>query len=131
MDQLSKWTLRSLTIGPQLHETNTQFWEEAVNALPPLPSVDNVTIIYIYPTVAAFNVDCWEYFDHVLTRRDLFPALESVRAQQRIPLLQPAHRDWRNPYNHLRRVRERGLLFCKSFVFDRDHEVDLPLGAGG
>ena len=119
-----KWTLKSLTIGPQLHETNTQFWEEAFNSLPPLPSVDNVTIVYNYPTAGAFNTDCWEYFDRVLTNRDLFPALGSVQAQ-------PSFRSRSFNYNRLwsirgalHRVRGRGLMPSESPAFERNHRAD-------
>jgi hypothetical protein len=85
MDNLSKrWTLKSLTIGPQIHETNAQFWEEAFEGLPPLPGVDSLTIIYNYPSVKAFNTDCWEYFGRLVTRRDLFPALKLMGTQARI-----------------------------------------------
>ena len=97
MDNLSKrWALKSLTIGPQIHETDAQFWEEAFEGLPPLPGVDNLTIIYNYPSVKAFNTDCWEYFDRLVTRRDLFPALRlmdiqpRIRSQELSPLKQSA-----------------------------------------
>ena len=73
--------MKSLIIGPQSNETNADFWEEAFNGLPPLPGVVSVTIIYNYPTAKAFNTYCWEYFDRILTRRDLFPALKRVYVQ--------------------------------------------------
>ena len=69
--------MKSLTIGPQLRKTNTRFWEEAFNGLPPLPEVDSVTIVYDCPLAEAFNTGCWDYFERVLARRDLFPALGS------------------------------------------------------
>ena len=118
MGQLAKWTLKSLTIGPQLHNTNTRFWEEAFDSLPPLPSVDNVTIIYTYPTAGESNTDCWEYFDRVLTRLDLFPALRSVRTQESIRSPQYNRRIWWDTDRSLRRLRERGILTCKLLASD-------------
>jgi len=107
MDHLSrKWTLKSLTIGPQLRETNTRFWEEAFNGLPPLPCVDNVTIVYNYPSAEAFNTDCWDYFDRVLTRRDLFPALGSVQIQSSIRSGY-THRRWWHMHASLYQLRGR------------------------
>ena len=109
-----RWTLKSLTIGPQLHETNTQFWEEAFNDLPPLPRVEDVTIIYNYPTIDAFNTDCWKYFDRLLTRRDLFPALRSVLIQSTPGSPRRHHVRWWEIDNSLRTVRERGLKLVIS-----------------
>jgi len=77
MDNLSKWKLKSLTIGPQPCKTNTHFWEEALNDLPPLLHVANVIVMHNY----AGNAECWRYFDRILRRRDLFPALEAVWAR--------------------------------------------------
>ena len=83
MNHLPKqWTLKSLTIGPHLHEMPTQFWEDAFMDLPPLPSVDNVTIIY--PAARASDSDCRKYFDRLLTRKDLFPALKQVNTRSSI-----------------------------------------------
>ena len=125
MGHLSKkWTVKSLTIGPQLHKTTTRFWEEAFNGLPPLPSVDNVTIVYNYPTIEAFNTDCWEYFDHVLTNRDLFPALVSVQADPSIRSLQPTYNKWWEIRSALRRVRGRGLMPGRPYEFEKDHRTD-------
>jgi hypothetical protein len=46
MGHLSKqWTLTPLTIGPQIHETNAQVWEDVFMDLPLLPGVNNVTIM--------------------------------------------------------------------------------------
>ena len=128
MGHLSKkWSVKSLTIGPQLHKTNSQFWEEAFNGLPPLPSVDNVTIVYNYPTVEAFNTDCWEYFDRVLANRDLFPALVSVRPDPSIRSLNPVtHRRWWEIRAALRRVRRRGLMPGKTPALERNHRIDSP-----
>ena len=106
-----KWSVKSLTIGPQLHETDIRFWEESFDGLPPLPSVDNVTIVYNYPTVEAFNTDCWEYFDRVLTNRDLFPALVSVRVDPSIRSLKGVtYNRWWDIRGALFRVRGRGLM---------------------
>jgi len=129
MDHLSRWTLKSLTIGPQLHKTNTQFWEEAFNGLPPLPRVDNVTIVYTYPTAEEFNTDCWEYFDRVLIRRDLFPALRSVQARaSAVKSLNYYNRQIILGHMHhaLRGVTGRGLLTGNSLAFQRDREPDSP-----
>ena len=108
-----KWALKSLTIGPQSNETNIGFWEEAFKDLPPLPGVDNVTIIYNYPRVEAFNTDCWEYFDGILTRRDLFPALKKVHVQASRGSRHLNSRWWRALYGSLRISRQRGLGPCK------------------
>ena len=110
MDHLSKqWSLKSLTIGPQIHETNTQFWEEAFKDLPPLPDVDNITIIYCYPTVKAFNTDCWKYFDRLLIRRDLFPALKSVDVQPSFASQQFSPQKRWDVYASMRATSARGL----------------------
>ena len=126
MDHFSKWTLKSLTIGPQFRHTNTQFWEAAFDNLPSLPSVDNVTIIYNYDTADVFNTDCWVYFDHVLTRKDMFPALRSVHVQPSIipPAATPLK--WWAIYDALRTVRMEGLnvVTSKSLIFERGHGAD-------
>ena len=120
MDHLSKkWTLKSLTVGPQIIETNTQFWEESFRGLPPLPGLDNLTIIYNYPTAKSFNTHCWEYFDRLLPRRDLFPVLESVHIQPSIGAHRTNHRRWWAIYGSLRVVRSRGLLRSKLLTFVR------------
>jgi len=74
----NKWALKSLTIGPQSNKTNPVFWGEALKGLPPLPEVDNVTVIHHYNTDISSMTDRWEYFDRILSRRDLFPALKKV-----------------------------------------------------
>jgi hypothetical protein len=119
MGHLSKqWTLKSLTIGPQIHETDAQFWEESFKGLPPLPGVDNVTIIYNYPTVEAFNTDCWEYFDRLLARPDLFPSLKLVYIQPSIRSKKIGYSKWRTIYyGALRTIQSRGLMPCKLFTF--------------
>jgi len=119
MNHLSKkWTLKSLTIGPHLYETNTQFWEEALKGLPPLPRVGNVTIVYNYPTARAFNTDCWVYFDRILTDQGLFPALESVQAQPSTGSQQFSPRKMWAIYGSLQRVRSKGLMSRKLFAFE-------------
>ena len=122
MDHLSKWTLKSLTIGPQLLPTKARFWERAFSDLPPLPGVVDVTIVYKYCKVEALypNTDCWEYFDRVLIRRDLFPALASVQAHA----MSPDYGHQPHIHHYLRRVRKRGLLTSESLAFERDHGVD-------
>ena len=119
MGHLSKqWTLKSLTIGPQIYETGNQFWEESFKGLPPLPGADNVTIIYNYPTVEAFNTDCWEYFDRLLARRDLFPSLRLVYIQPSIRSKKIGYSKWRTIYyGALRTIQSRGLVPCKLFTF--------------
>jgi len=117
MNHLSKWTLKSLTIGPHLHETSARFWEEALCGLPPLPTVNNVTIVYNYPMAGVNDADCWQYFDRMLTRQDLFPALGSVRVQESIGSSDYGHP--RTLCHSLRKIRERGLLTCKSLTFER------------
>ena len=122
MDHLpKKWTLQSLTIGPQSNETNTGFWEEAFNGLPPLPGVRDVTIIYNYPTAKEFNTDCWVYFDRLLTRRDLFPALELVDVQSTCRSRGLSSSRWNDIRGSLLTIRTRGLMFCKLPAFERDH----------
>lgn len=124
MDHLSKkWTLQSLTIGPQLCETNTQFWEEALDGLPPLRRVTNVTIIYNFPTAKAVNTDCWGYFDRILTLQNLFPALESVKVQPSIGSRQFSPRRWMAVHASLREVRLRKLMTGKLLAFKRDHRT--------
>ena len=124
IDHLSKkWTLKSLTIGPQLCETNTQFWEEALNNLPPLPCVANVTIVYNFPTAKAVNTDCWQYFDRILTRRTLFPALEWVKVQPSIGSQLFSPKRWLAVYDSLRGVTSRRLLTCKLLALERYHRA--------
>ena len=115
--------MKSLTIGPQILRTNTRFWGEAFNGLAPLPSVDNTTIIEKYPMEFG-GTDSWEYFDRVLARRDLFPALGSVLVQANIGW--PEGDYLRDIHNSLRGVRERGLLISKSLMFERNHGADSP-----
>ena len=82
MDHLrKKWALKSLIIGPQSNKTNPVFWNEALKDLPLLPQVDNVTVIHHYHTDMSSMTDRWRYFDRVLARRDLFPALKKVYAK--------------------------------------------------
>jgi hypothetical protein len=119
-----KWALKSLTIGPQSNETDIGFWEEAFKDLPPLPGVDNVTIIYNYPSVKAFNTSCWEYFDRTLTRRDLFPALKKVHVQSSCRSLELSSQKWWNIHASLRTIRWRGLGPCKLLAFRRGHWTD-------
>jgi hypothetical protein len=110
MDHLSKqWSLKSLTIGPQIHETNAQFWEEAFKGLPPLPGVRNVTIICYYPTVKAFNTDCWKYFDRLLARRELFPALKLVEVRSSFASQQLSPQKWSDICASLRAISTRGF----------------------
>jgi len=115
MDHLSKrWTLKSLTIGPQPYKTNTQFWEEAFDGLPSFPHVANVTIMHNY----AANTECWGYFDRILSRRDLFPALESVRVQPGFgrPLFN--YQTWWEMFCIFRGARSRGLSISKLLPFE-------------
>jgi hypothetical protein len=106
---LKKWALKSLTIVPQSNETNAGFWEEAFNDLPPLPGVDNVTVIYHYSRAKAFKIDCWEYFDHILTRRDLFPALKMMYVRSSCGLQRLSPRRWWAIYGSMPATRARGL----------------------
>ena len=123
---LERWTLKSLTIGPQIHKTDARFWEDAFMGLPPLPGVDNVTIIYNYPTFKAFNTHCWVYFDHLLTRRDLFRALKRVYIQPSIKSRQLSSSKRLAVYGALRAVALRMLMhvYCKLLVFERYHGTD-------
>jgi len=116
-----KWALKSLTIGPQFDKTNIAFWEEAFKDLPPLPGVDNVTIIHHYPEAAAFNSDCWKYFDRVLTRRDLFPALKKVYVRSDCKFLNP-----RVIYSSMPAVAMKRLGPCKFLAFGQDYGTDAP-----
>ena len=109
MDNLSRWSLKSLTIGPQVHQTNTEFWEEAFKDLQPLPRVGNVMIICNYPSAKAFNTDCWEYFDRLLVRQDLFPALKVVDVQSSLRSQQLNAQRWFAIYTSLRAISMRGL----------------------
>lgn len=126
MDRLSKWGLKSLTIGPQSNDTDTAFWEEAFSGLPPLPGVVNVTVIYNYPRVGVFDIDCWKYFDRALTRRELFPALKTVYVQTSCGSQQLSRRRWLAIYRSLSAIRERRLGPCESLTFKRDRGPDPP-----
>ena len=105
----NKWALKSLTIGPQIHETNAEFWEEAFRGLPRLPGVGDVTIIYNYPTAGAFNTDFWRYFDRLLTRKDLFPALKSVDVQPSVRSQPLDPRRWTHLKDSINVIRAREL----------------------
>ena len=126
MDHLRKWPLESLTIGPQSNETNSAFWEEAFSGLPPLLGVYEVDIIYNYPRVDAFNTDCWRYFDRVLARRDLFPALELVYIHSSCGSRQLILRRWWTIFNCFRAVKARGLGPRKLLAFGQDRRTDAP-----
>lgn len=126
MDHLSKkWTLKSLTIGPQPRKTNTQFWEEALNGLPPLPHVGNFTMVHNY----AVNTEFWRYFDRMLIRRDLFPALNYVRAQPGVGRPGFSFDRWWDISSCFYGLRStRGLPIRKLLTFERDHKTDSPYG---
>jgi len=126
MEHLRKWRLESLTIGPQSNETNSAFWEEAFSGLPPLPRVDNVTIIYNYPRVKAFNTECWQYFDRILARRDLFPALKGVYIHSSCGSRQLIPRRWWAIFGSLRAVRARGIGPRELLTFGKDRRTDAP-----
>lgn len=126
INHFQKWTLTSLTIGPQVHETNTEFWVEAFKDLPPLPRVDNVTVIYHYPRPKAFNTDCWGYFDRILTRKDLFPVLKSLHIRSSCGAYQLIPRRWWSICGSLRSIRARGLGPRKSPALERYQWIDLP-----
>ena len=129
MHHLSKkWTLKSLTIGPQLYETDTQFWRNAFHGLPMFRSVDNVTIIYNYATVKAITADCWQYFDRILIRQDLFPALKVVHIQPSVGWQQFSQRRWWSIYSSLQGIRSRGLLARELLVSERGHRTDSSYG---
>jgi len=122
MDHLrKKWALKSLTIGPQSNRTNTVFWEEALKGLPQLPGVDNVTVIHYHPTDMSSIADCWKYFDRVLTRRDLFPALKKVyiKSDRASGWLQYIRKD-------MPALAARGPGPRKLPAFERDHITDTP-----
>ena len=126
----NKWPLKSLTIGPQSNETDLGFWEEAFNGLPPLPGVDNVTLLYNYPGIKAFDTAFWTYFDRTLTRRDLFPALEIVKIQATCGSRRLSYKRWWAIHNCLRTVRSRELGPCKPPSFGRDIGTDASRNVG-
>ena len=113
-----KSALKSLIIGLQSNETNFGFWEETFKDLPLLSGMDNVTIIYNYPRVKVFDTDCWEYFDGILIRRDLFPALKKVHVWDSSGSQQLSSRRWwathGSPYSKL-----EGTWLCKFPAFRR------------
>jgi len=113
MDHLrKKWALKSLTIGPQSNKTNPVFWGEALKDLPPLPEVDNVTVIHHYNTDMSSMTDRWKYFDRILSRRDLFPALKKVYVESDC---EPQW--WRDIRHAMPAVVMRRLGPCKFFAF--------------
>ena len=115
-----------MTIGPQSNETDIGFWEAAFKDLPPLPGVDNVTIIYNYPRVKAFNTNCWAHFDLILTRRDLFPALEKVHVRSSCGSHRLSPLMWWAIYDSLPTIRARGLGPRELLAFGRDLRTDTP-----
>lgn len=120
-----KWTLKSLTIGPQRHR-DTKFWVEAFKDLPPLPCVDSVTIIYHIPRPGTYNVDCWGYFDRTLARRDIFPALKSVYVRVTYGSYQLDCYRWRNILYSFQLIRAMRIGPCKPPVFEADQGTDPP-----
>jgi len=112
-----KWTLKSLAIE-QHRETNTRFWEDALKDLPPLPRVGNVTIIYHSPTTTTHSRDFWQYFDQLLARRDLFPALESVKVRPSIRSQRFGIYRWLAIYSSLRGIRSRGTMPSTLLAFE-------------
>lgn len=120
-----KWTLKSLTIGPQRHQ-DIEFWLQAFKDLPPLPCVDNVTIIYHYRGINAFNTASWRHFDRMLARRDLFPALKSVHIRSSYGPHHVYAGDWWSIYCSFQEIRGRGLGLCKLLAFEKDQGTDPP-----
>jgi len=114
--------LKSLTIGPQLHKTNAQFWEEALNDLPPLRRVNDVTIIYNYTANYALHTDCWEYFDRILASKVLFPALKSLSIETNTDSRGSYYIDLSLPT--VRATRGLTLAISGSPAFERDHRTD-------
>jgi len=114
-----KWALKSLTIGPQFNKTDPVFWNEALKGLPPLPQVDNVTLIYHYHTDMSSMTNRWKY---LFTCRDLFPALKRVYIKSdRGPYW---WWDIRNAVPAV--VAVRGLGPRKFLALGRDHRTDTP-----
>lgn len=116
MNHLSKWTLKSLTIGPQLRKTNTLFWVKALKDLPPLSRVGKVTVEHHYPRSAEFSPDLWRYMDTILSRRDLFPALKSLRVRLSCASYKRDSFLWWRIDDSFRSIRTRGIAPCKSFA---------------
>jgi len=122
MDHLrKKWALKSLTIGPQFNKTNPVFWDEALKGLPPLRRVDNVTVIQHYRRDMSSMTDRWKYFDRVLARRDLFPALKKVYVKSDC-----GSQWWWNIRNAMPAVVARGLGPRKFLAFGRDRRTNTP-----
>ena len=122
MDHLrKKWALKSLAIGPQSNKTNPVFWNEALKDLPLLPQVDNVTVIHHYHTDMSSMTDRWRYFDRVLARRDLFPALKKVYVKSDCE-----SQGWWSIRNAMPAVVARGLGPRKFLAFGRDRRADTP-----
>ena len=113
----SGWSLKSLTIGPQVHQ-NADFWTEAFKDLPPLPRVDTVTIIYHYPGVEEFDTGCWGPLNRMLARQDLFPALKLVEIWATCGRYRLDIRKWLPISSSLRAaIGRRGVRVCRLFEF--------------
>ena len=66
-----KWTLESLTIGPQTHTTNYSFWHDAFQNFPASPHMRELAIVYHYRNARAFDRSCWVYFSGLFSRADI------------------------------------------------------------
>ncbi|KAF9648037.1 hypothetical protein BDM02DRAFT_2453879 [Thelephora ganbajun] len=78
LNPMKKWPLESLTIGPISHATDRAYWHDAFQNFQTVPRLKELTIIYYYPNLNTFDVNCWGYFDSLFCRRDIFPRLRQV-----------------------------------------------------
>ena len=120
----SKWALKSLTIGPQFCEMRTGFWVEAFKNLPRLTRVDDVTIVYRCSLYATVDTERWVYFNSVLSRRDLFPALKSVHVRISCGLFARGP-EWATVSISLEGIRRRGVALCTLFKSEWDQRADF------
>ena len=119
MDHLSKkWTLKSLTIGPQKHEINVQYWKEAFRNSPPLRSgrfhhhiskttprrmrliliVGNTTSTICSPVKVHIRPSC-------RSQRASFETCCAI-------------------HDSLLKIRTMGLGLCRLSAFKQDHRTD-------
>jgi hypothetical protein len=111
-----KWTLESLTIGPQTHMTNYSFWHDAFQNFPPSPHMRELAIVYHYRNVRAFDPSCWVYFDSLFSRRDIFPRFMKVDVHATIRSSSFSYEQRQALYGALYSLRS-----CRSVTF-RDRE---------
>ena len=67
------WSLKSLTIGPLSHKLNRTLWGDVLRDFPLVPRLKELTVVYYFPSDEALESTCWDPFDNLFGRGDVFP----------------------------------------------------------